>query len=285
MSENVTACIDGSPATAAVCDLAAWAAGQMRRPLAFAAIAAGEEASLAGAGFGDEAQRLQQQSTLHALAAIEQRRRELVMTYGVQLLEAARAYVGSAVPVIGGEAPLVGSLSTTLANTSEAQFLVLGRQHFGDGNDTPATELALGRYLSLLRGPALVVDADWRRRPRHMTVAFDARLTGRRMVEKLSRLPLCENMRVSIVSVGAPSAATREQTAWAHALLSGSAVEIQTYVLPGVAWRVLAEFVERNESDLLVLGSYHYQHLRHEIMGSTIVNLFRSAHVPTLVIQ
>jgi nucleotide-binding universal stress UspA family protein len=285
MMGAIRACIDGSPETAAVCDLGIWAATKLDRPLTFAVVSHSGESSVATAGFGDEPQRLSQMSMLHALAAVEVRRRELVASYADALLHAAQDYVGAAASVVVENPALVGNLASIIAGAANTLLLIVGRHQLLDDPGHPAPDAVPGRYLAALSSPMLVVDADCQHRPRHMAVAFDGRLTGRSMIERLCQLRIACDMRVSVIMAAAPTAPMQAQAAWATAQLMEAGVAAQTMLWPGLPLNVIADFVRQNEVDLLVLGGYHYSNLRSNVMGSTMTNVIRSVKTPTLVMR
>lgn len=283
MKTRILACTDGSAATAAVCEWAAWSAFALDGKVEFAFAADVSPTAVGAAGFGSESQRTHQLALLHELSGLEERRRALVCAYGRSIVAAAEKHVGTRAPV-GAGASQIDALLRIVQHTGDARLLVLPRelllQQHGDGADT-----APGCYLAAAGCSILAVDAAAPPRPNHVAIAFDGRITGRRMIEKLVQLPLYRGLRISLVMAGPPTPGNREQASWAAAQLGDGAALENVVLLPGSPVKVISGFLEESGADLLVLGGYHYASLRQNVVGSTMQHLLRWQHTPILVIR
>lgn len=63
-----------------------------------------------------------------------------------------------------------------------------------------------------------------------------------------------------------------------------SGLEVDSQLLEGQAWEMLAEFVEKEKVELLVLGSHHYGGFDRLMLGSVAEKTLRSVGCPVLVV-
>lgn len=283
MTARVLACIDGSAETETVCDYAAWSARALDGVVEFAVAADASPAVLGTAGFGTEGRRMAQHALLNELSGLERRRRELVTAYGRDLVEAAQKHIGPGAAVVRGQLR-IDVLSRIVRHTGDARLLVLSRELLLQQNCADS-EAAPGCHLAAAGCSMLVVDAGAWSPPAHVAVAFDGRITGRSMIEKLVQLPLYRALRVSLVMAVPSTPGMREQASWATSQLAGAGRLDRVELLPGSPAEVITRFLQNTGADLLVLGSYHYGSLRQNVVGSTMQHLLRWQQTPTLVIR
>jgi nucleotide-binding universal stress UspA family protein len=281
---NVMACIDGSRASAAVCDYAAWAALRLKAPLTFLHVLdrAGytTAANLSGSiGLGA------QEALLEELASLDEQRSRLALEQGRLMLEAAvERAIGD-----GVKAPLMrqrhGDLVETLAELeNDIRLLVIGRQ----GEDGDRMERHLGSHVEqvirTVHRPILITQ-DHYQSPSRIMLAFDGSATTRKGVEMLAASPLFLGLPCHVVLVGADTEDHRAQLAWAQKTLEASGHDAVTAIVAGEVSDALHEYQRREQIDMMVIGAYGHSRIRQFFVGSTTNNMIMTAQVPLLVLR
>jgi nucleotide-binding universal stress UspA family protein len=278
------ACIDGSSHAVAVCDMAAWASLRLGAPLTFIHVLDREnqlpKGNLSGSiGLGS------QEHLLEELAELDEKRGKLVKEQGRIMLEAARTRA-----IEGGlnESETVqrhGELVETLVEFEpQTQLLVLGRH----GEDSASAYAHLGSHVEqvirALHRPILVTLGEFRT-PQKIMLAFDGSPTSRKGVEMLAKSPLFNGLELHLVLVGADTDDNREQLNWASATLEQSGIKAQAAIVPGEVNKILPEYQQGYDIDLMVMGAYGHSRIRQLLVGSTTTAMIRDARVPLLILR
>jgi nucleotide-binding universal stress UspA family protein len=284
MMNNVTACIDGSGATPAVCDYAVWAALRINAPLVLLHVLDKSvypaQRNLSGnIGLGSR------EALLEELAALDEKRGKLAMEQGRLMLEAARERViedGIVEPAIRQRH---GNLVDTLAEMeSGIRLLVMGKQ----GADGDSLGDHIGNHVEnvvrTLHQPILVTPPAYRE-PRRVMLAFDGSATTRKGVEMVAASPLFRGLPCHVVMVGADTSESREQLAWATSTLEAAGFDAPAAILSGEVERALCDYRAEHDIDLLVMGAYGHSVIRRFLVGSTTTHVIRNATVPVLLLR
>jgi nucleotide-binding universal stress UspA family protein len=281
---KVIACIDGTPVTTSVCDLAAWAALRLEAPLEFLHVLDRhpEKApvrDLSGSiGLGT------QESLLDDLARLDEQRSRVAQEHGRQLLEGAKARATAAgVTQPEGRQRHGALVESVLDLEPEARLFVLGQHQHGEPRGKLHLDHHVERVIRSVHRPVLVA-AQGFTIPERFAIAFDGSPTGRRMVETVARSPLLRGLACHVVMAADESAAARQQMDWAHATLSPEfAVEVSG--LAGEPEVVLHDYIVQRGINLLVMGAYGHSRIRQLVVGSTTTTMLRTATVAVLVLR
>jgi len=281
---HVMACIDGSRASKAVCDYAAWASLRLEAPLTFLHVldrtGYTSAANLSGSiGLGA------QEALLEELAALDEQRSRLALEQGRLMLEAA---VERAIND-GVKAPMMrqrhGDLVETLAELEkDIRLLVIGRQ--GEEGDQMGQHLGshVERVIRTLHRPILITQQQYQA-PSRIMLGFDASTTARKGVEMLAASPLLRGLPCHIVLVGADTDDHRAQLEWAGKTLEASGHDAVTAIVAGEVDTALCEYQLREQIDLMVIGAYGHSRIRQFFVGSTTNHMIMNAQVPLLVLR
>ncbi|WP_308189058.1 universal stress protein [Nostoc favosum] len=49
--------------------------------------------------------------------------------------------------------------------------------------------------------------------------------------------------------------------------------------------KVIANYVEKQDINLLIMGAYGHSRIRHLVIGSTTAQMLRSSHIPVLLFR
>lgn len=281
---HVMACIDGSRASKAVCDYAAWASQRLEAQLTFLHVldrtGYTSAANLSGSiGLGA------QEALLEELAALDEQRSRLALEQGRLMLEAA---VERAIND-GVKAPMMrqrhGDLVETLAELeNDIRLLVIGRQ--GEEGDQVGQHLGshVERVIRTLHRPILITQQQYQA-PSRIMLAFDASATARKGIEMLAASPLFRGLPCHVVLVGADTDDHRAQLEWARKTLETAGHDAVIAIVAGEVETALREYQVKEQIDLMVIGAYGHSRIRQFFVGSTTNHMIMNAQVPLLVLR
>lgn len=282
---KVLACVDQSPIARDVTACAAWAAARMDAPLELLHVidrhpeqGSGQDHS-GTIGFDAQAHLLEHLSDAdqaRTLAAREQGRlflarlRQQALTAGAPSVDVRQRY---------------GELGDTLAEQEAGvRLLVLGRR----GESAQATQRDLGRNVErvvrTLHKPILAVTEGFKP-PQRVLIAFDGSAVTRRGIEMIATSLLLVGLPLHVLMSGPERQDAPKQLDWAQTRLASAGFEVYSELTPGDPERVIAQAVQSQGFDLLVMGSYSHSPLRSWLLGSKTSDLLRSARVPTLLLR
>ena len=281
---NVTACIDGSTASPAVCDYAAWASLRMEATLLFLHVLDKSEypteSNLSGnIGLGSR------EALLEELAELDEKRGKLALEQGRLMLEAASERAVKD----GVEHPATlqrhGALVDTLAEMEEEiRLLVIGKQ--GEDGDTLGEHIGshLENVVRTMHRPILVTPSAYRE-PKSVMLAFDGSATTRKGLEMVASSPLFRHLPCHLVMVGTDTDENRTQMDWAKQTLEAAGFEAPAIIRAGEVETVLCEYCKEHHIDLLIMGAYGHSRIRQFLIGSTTTSVVRSANAPVLLLR
>ena len=285
MSErHVTACIDGSAYSQAVCDAAAWASLRLDIGLTFVHVIdkAGRaaESDVSGQiGLGSR------EHLLAELAQLDEQRARIDREQGRLMLDAAceRAAADGVANAMSRQRH--GALAETLVEMEpQTRLLVLGKR--GETADTAHEHLGsnLERVIRSLHCPILITPPDFTA-PQRIVVSFDGSRTARAMIERIASSPLFEGVECHLVFVGEASADCRKKLDEAKAALEGVCAGVTVAILEGEVESSLRAYKQSHAIDMLVMGAYGHSRIRHLLVGSTTTEMIRRAGMPVLILR
>ena len=285
-NENkVLACVDQSRFADHVTDYAAWAARRMNAPLELLHILdrhpdMGRSKDHSGA-IGIDAQ----EQLLSALSDEDASRSKAAREQGRIFLNRLRERAVAA----GVQSPDVrqrhGHLEETLAEQEdEVRLFVLGRR----GESAEQTQRDLGRNVERvvrsLHKPILAITEGFTE-PKRAMIAFDGGIVTRRGVEMVAASPLFKGLPIHLLMSGKPSREAPKKLQWAKNILETAGFDVPSSLIPGDAERVIAQAVQDQDIDILIMGAYSHSPLRSLFLGSKTSDLLRSARIPTLLLR
>lgn len=283
-STQIVACIDGSSSTAAVCDYAAWASRTLAAPLVLLHVL--EPSRYAGAtdlsgniGLGSR------EYLLRELAELDEKRARLMLEQGRLMLDAGleRARRG------GVSEPLTrqrhGDLLETLQELEgEIRLLVIGRQ--GEAGDAAGRHVGshLESVARTMHRPILVVAGEFRQ-PRRIMLAFDNGPSTRKGIETIAASALFIGLPVHLVMVGEDTAVARASLGEARERLESAGFQVETVIRSGEVEKVLLEYEQELDIDLIVMGAYGHSRIRQFFVGSTTTQMLARTTRPLLLVR
>ena len=282
---NVIACIDGSAASPAVCDYAAWSSRQMDAPLVLlhvldkSAFPSGKRNLSGNLTFGNR------ESLLNELAELDAQRNKIALEQGRLMLEEAYDRVKAAGIAEADRRQRHGDLLETLVELQEeTRLLVLGKE--GEHADSLGEHIGsnVESVVRTVRRPVLVTTTEYTE-PRRIMIAFDGGHTTRKCVEMVAGSPLFKGLPVHVVMVGDDKPENRAQLDWARETLQAAGFEAPARIQAGDVETVLCNYRKEHAIDLIVMGAYGHSRIRQFLVGSTTANVVRHAHVPVLLLR
>lgn len=280
----VLAAIDASTYAPSVAALAGWAASRLNAQLELMHAIDRDN----GTGRQDLSGNLSlgsQEELLAELADLDERRARLAREHGQALLDHLRDDVAQAHGVTASVRQRHGALVESLLELEPAvRLFVIGKR--GEHADFAKGHLGsnLERVVRAVRRPVLVASRAFRPIERFL-IAYDGSPTTRACVEMVAASPLLHGTDCEVLMVGADDESNRRELAWAVERLGQAGFQPQARIVEGAPDTVIAEHVERNGIDLLVMGAYGHSRIRTMILGSTTTQLLRSCQVPVLLLR
>lgn len=281
---KVIACIDGSAATPAVCDHAAWACLQMTAPLMLLHVLDDStfptETNLSG-NIGPNAQ----DSLLQDLADLDAQRSRLGLKRGRHMLEEAVVRVSPlGLQRVERRQRHGDLLDTLLELQGETRLLVMGKR--GEDGDRLGHHIGnqVENVVRTMHRPVLVTTPEFKK-PKNIMIAFDGSPTTRKCVEMVASSSLFVGLPCHLVMAGIETRETRVQLDWAKQTLVANGFEALGNIHRGEVEHVLFQYLERNSVDLIVMGAYGHSRIRQFFIGSTTTNMMRNAEVPVLLLR
>lgn len=281
---HVMACIDNSQSSLAVCDYAAWASQQLNAPLTLLHVLDEEKypasADLSGAiGLGSR------EHLLEELATLDAQRARLALEQGQHMLKKARertVICGAAFPELKQRH---GHLIESLVDLQDdIRLLVIGRV----GEDSTRGMHSLGSQIEAvvrtIHRPILITSSSYKK-PEKVMLAFDGSPTAHKTVELLAASPLCKNLPIHLVMVGADSEGNREALEKAQSTLMNARFVVQAQIVKGEVEAALHVYQAEHGIDLLVMGAYGHSRIRQFLVGSTTTTMLRTATMPVLLLR
>lgn len=280
--DHILACIDSSAYAASVCDLAAWAARRLDRPVELVHVvqrkdAVAERRDLSGAiGLGVKGDLLEE------LTRLEEADARLQVERGRALLAAAEARLKAAgiaeVNVLHRHG---GIVETIIEREAEARVVVIGKRGASHEFATDHLGSKVERVVRASSKPILIASRAVEP-PGHVVLAFDGSPASRQALERCVNSPLFTGLSVHVVMAGADDARHRDLLAEAVSQL-GTEREVLTTLKPGKPEDVISGAVGATPGAILAMGAYGHSPLRTLIVGSTTTAMIRTVRVPVLL--
>jgi nucleotide-binding universal stress UspA family protein len=281
---TITACIDGSAISGAVCDAAAWASMTIGAPLRLLHVLertrtpAREDLS-GSIGLGSREHLLDQ------LTELDEQRGRLALEHGKHMLEDARdraARQGALdITLQQRHGSLVDALLETEAGT---RLFVIGR--LGEDHDINSHSIGsqVETVVRTMQTSILVTVGEFARPGRFM-LAYDGSEAAQTAISQVAGSPLLKGMPGHVVMVGADDEAHRAQLAHAAAGLREQGHEVDQHLLQGNVVESLMRFRREHDVGITVMGAYGHSRFREFFVGSNTSKMISNSAVPLLLLR
>ncbi|MFP4202893.1 MAG: universal stress protein [Opitutales bacterium] len=167
--------------------------------------------------------------------------------------------------------------------TEKADLILLGKR--GENADFASKHLGamMERVVRAAEKPCLATSRKFKPITR-VTLAYDGGDSCRKALRFIGENELFKAMDLRVVTVieGHKEEQAAQRLEEAEKLLKESGLQPVCQTLSGDVETAIAEYVERNEMDLLIAGAYGHSRIRELLIGSTTTELLRRCYIPVL---
>lgn len=282
--QKIIACIDGSAMAQSVCDAAIWASRKLEKTVLFLHTIEKEQQhgadDLSGAiGLGASA------ALLEEMAALDQKRAELALQLGKNMLSAAAERAGeygvSAVEQKQRHGDLLESLTDL---EEEARLVVLGRSGEGHQGSFSALGSHVEQLIRQLHTPLLIVPKHFST-PKNFMLAYDGRDTADKAVQRIIRSDLLKGLPCHLVTVRNKVYDQMGRFERTKALLESEGFEVTARYLEGDIYDSLLGYKQQHDIDLMLIGAFAHSKIRQFFLGSNTLRMIESATKPMIVLR
>lgn len=280
----VTACIDGSEITAAVCDAAAWASQTIDAPirllhvLEWARTPSGDD--LSGAiGLGSRTRLLEE------LTELDETRGRVAMEHGKLLLADAQARVNTHGAFEVSLQQRRGELLEALQEyEDETRLFVIGRLGLDSEGQARAVGSQVETVVRAIKRPILATVGEFKA-PERFMLAYDGSAAADMAIARVGRSPLLKGMPGHVVMVGDDTAGHRSQLEAAADQLREGGHGIEHHLVQGKIVDALMVFQREHDIGLTVMGAYGHTRFREFFLGSNTERMISQSAVPLLLLR
>ncbi|WP_202802948.1 universal stress protein [Nitratireductor indicus] len=282
---TIAAFIDGSVYAQSVCEHAAWIAGRLNTGVELVHVLGRRETASAPSDLSGNIALGARSALLKELSELDEQRARLAQKRGRAILEDGEAVVRAAGIDAVASRLRNGDLVETMAEVeAEAELIVIGKR--GEAADFARLHLGsnLERAVRSSNKPVFVASRAFLPVER-VLVAYDGGHSSMKAVDAMARSPLFAGLEVTLLTVGAKTDEAVRRLDDARAVLAAGGIEAETKVVPGQAETAIADRVETERYELLVMGAYGHSRIRSLIIGSTTTEMLRSCKIPVMLFR
>lgn len=282
---RLLALIDGSVYSQSVCDHAAWVAARTQASVDFLHVLGRRNASSAPADLSGSINADAKEHLLEELATLDQQQAKLSHQRGRILLDEAKGRLTAA-----GIAKVTGKLrhGDLIENLqdceSDADLVMIGKR--GEGADFAKLHLGsnLERVVRASKKPIMVTSRAFKP-VNSLLIAFDGGDSAMKAVRHIANGTLFPGTVCHLLTVGNRTDESDRNLDNAASILRKAGYEVEAGTRPGQPDKVIANKVEIEKIDLLVMGAYGHSRIRSLIIGSTTSEMIRSCLVPVMLFR
>ncbi len=282
---KLIALLDGSVYSQSVCDHAAWIAQRTGAAVELLHVLGRRETGSAPADLSGNITLGARSALLEELTSLDEQRAKLAQKRGRAILDDGQARLAAAGIAAVTTKLRIGDFVETVAEMeAAADLIVVGKR--GEAADFARLHLGsnLERVVRSSHKPVLVTARAFRPIESFL-IAYDGGTSAMKAVDHIARSDLFAGLECRLLGVGAETAETRRRLADAEALLTAGGYRVSADILPGQPDRVIADAVEAEGIDLLVMGAYGHSRIRNLIIGSTTTEMIRSCRIPVMLFR
>lgn len=282
---RLLALIDGSVYSQSVCDHAAWVAERTNASVDILHILGRRNTSSAPSDLSGSINVDAKEHLLEELANLDQQQAKLSHQRGRVLLDEAKGRL-----TVAGVTKVTGKLrhGDLIENLqdceSDADLVIIGKR--GEGADFAKLHLGsnLERVVRASKKPIMVTSRAFKP-VNSLLIAFDGGESAMKAVRHIAHGALFPGTVCHLLTVGNRTDESDRNLDNAAGILRKAGYEVEAGTRPGQPDKVIANKVEIEKIDLLVMGAYGHSRIRSLIIGSTTSEMIRSCLVPVMLFR
>jgi nucleotide-binding universal stress UspA family protein len=282
---KLVALVDGSLYSQSVCELSGWIAARTGASVEALHVIGRRQAEGGAANLSGSIALGARTTLLNELSELDERMAKLSQARGRAILDDAAASLSASGAQTVTTRLRAGDLLETLEETeADADAIVLGKR--GEAADFARLHLGsnLERIVRAASKPVFVAARAFRPIKR-VLIAFDGGASSLKAVDHVARSSVLAGLDIRLLTVGADTPESRSRLDGAVATLSAGGHAASFAFRSGQPDKAIAEEVEQEGIDLLVMGAYGHSRIRSLIIGSTTTEMVRSCKIPVLLLR
>lgn len=283
MTEKLIALIDGSIYSKSVCENTAWIASRTDAPVELLHVLGRRET--ASSDLSGTIALGARTALLEELSSLDEQRSKLAQKRGRAIVEDAEAVIRAAGVESVASRLRYGDLLEAVAEAEPgSRGIVIGKR----GEAADFAKLHLGSNLERIARSAtkpVFVAARAFRPIEKVLIAYDGGPSAMKAVDHVAHAPLFAGLDIRLLTVGTESAELQRRLEDAQATLRAGGHQASIEIASGQPEKAIAEVVERDGIDLLVMGAYGHSRIRTMIIGSTTAEMIRSCKIPVVLFR
>jgi nucleotide-binding universal stress UspA family protein len=282
---TILACTDGSSYASSIYQHAAWAAARLSARVEVLHVLDHHRERAARLDMSGSIGLDASDQLTEELVKLEEAEGRVARLKGKAILEDARHQLAEAgvTEIIGTQRH--GTLVETLEEFEPlCDLVVLGER--GEHAESAKAHLGgnLQRVIRTAVRPLLVVERSYRPTQRFL-VAYDGGPSVNKALEFALASPLLKGTSCYILRAGHIDDKARWYLDEAANKLRDAGYDVVSEAISGAPETVIAEAIERQKVDLLVMGAHGHSPIREFILGSTTTTMVRTSPVPVLMFR
>ncbi|MCE8471024.1 universal stress protein, partial [Rhodovulum sulfidophilum] len=175
-------------------------------------------------------------------------------------------------------------VNTVEQKEAAAEMIVIGKRGEAAGLESPHLGSNFERIVRASQKPVFVSNRSFAPIDR-VLIAYDGGVSSMKAVDYVARDPMFAGLKVIVATAGQETADMRRALENARATLNAGGHEAEAKILKGAPDKALADLVETDGIDLLVMGAYGHSRIRTLVIGSTTTEMIRSCKVPVVLMR
>jgi nucleotide-binding universal stress UspA family protein len=282
---KINALVDGSPYSESVCDHAAWVAKRLGLGVVLIHVLGRREGSSVPADLSGNLKLGARSELLAELAKSDEERARLNHARGRLILEtAAERLRADGVEDVEERLRKDDILSTIAEFEADARIFVVGKRGEASGFAHEHLGSNLERILRSATRPVLVASRSFRPIRRYL-VAFDASRAVMNSIDRIAQGSMLDGLPCTLLHVGPETAQMRAQMEGAAALIAKRTPSVTVAFARGDPDQAIAERIEADGTDLLVMGASSHSRIKRLFLGSTSASMARLCKVPVVIFR
>lgn len=281
---KLIALVDGSLYSESVCDHAIWLATRLDASVeVLHVLGRRETGSAPSKNLSGNITLGARTALLEELAELDAQRAKLAQKRGRAILEDARTRIESGgVTAVTTRLRIEDIVETTTA--TDADIVLLGKR--GEAADFAKLHLGsnLERIVRATPKPIFIAARAFKPINRFL-IAYDGGTSSLKAVDHVARSPLFAGLDCRLLTVGANTPEMQKRQGDALAILKAGGIEASADIVPGQPETAIAEIVENDGIDLLVMGAYGHSRIRSLVIGSVTSTMMRLCKVPVMLFR
>ncbi len=283
---KIMALVDGSPYSASVCDHTAWASARLGLGVELLHVLGRREQSSVPADLSGSLKLGARSALLDELAKSDAERARLNHARGRLILEtAAERLIARGVTDIEERLRNDDILNTLAEFEKQARVIVIGKRGEASGFAHEHLGSNIERILRAATRPVLIANRAFKEIGSYL-VAFDGSRAVMNSIERIAAGSMLDGLPCTLLHVGDRTSAMQSQMEGAAALISDRARSVLIDYAKGEPDKAIAERVEADGTDLLVMGAAgSHNRIRRLFLGSTSSSMARMCKVPVVIFR